>query len=371
MRPRLEEVLGASKVVICVGGGGVGKTTVSAALALSAARAGRHALVVTVDPARRLAGALGLQTLCDEPQPLPPEALQLLDPLAGSFHAMMLDRERAWARVIARHAPTEAAKERILGNRLYHELSRRFAGTHEYLAVEELCALAEVGTFDLIALDTPPAPHAFEFLDAPERLRRLIDRRVPRWILEARVGLEESPITRAMSSVARRIRDELERAAGATALAEFADLLGGMSALFAAFSERARAMTALLRAPTTALVLVTGPDARAERDAEECLAALELRRLSPKAIVANRWHRPLAEGTPSDALAAAGVAPELARWIARNHADHVRLARGHAQRLARLEERAPPGAAIVPVPNLDSDVHDVGGVDRIAACLAA
>ncbi|MCB9563987.1 MAG: hypothetical protein H6708_26625 [Kofleriaceae bacterium] len=218
------------RLLVCVGAGGVGKTTVSAAIALAAARAGRRALVLTVDPARRLAGALGLSALPGQPAPVPAAALAAagLD-TGGRLDAMMLDQAGAWDRLIARHAD-DAARARLADSRFFRALSQRFAGATEYLALDELAELTGSGDHDLIVLDTPPGERAIDLLGAPARARALLDPRVLHFL----------------GGAGRLIPGGLEAAAGGAAL--LLELFGVLSAT-ADVADALAARAAAARAP--------------------------------------------------------------------------------------------------------------------------
>src|SRR5207244_2940958 len=179
----LGELVARHQIVISAGSGGVGKTTVAASLALWGALEGRRAVVLTIDPARRLASSLGLASLGSEERDIPAEHFraQGLAP-KGTLAAMMLDQKGAWDALVERHAPPEA-RDRILTNRFYQHLSQSFAGSYEYMAIEQLCALAESGRYDLIVVDTPPTRHALDFLEAPRRIADFLDRKIIKWFV--------------------------------------------------------------------------------------------------------------------------------------------------------------------------------------------
>src|SRR5438876_1151261 len=180
----LRELVERHQIVISAGSGGVGKTTVAASIALWGALAGRRAVVITIDPARRLASSLGLETLGSEAREIPAEffAAQGLAAPRGSLAAMMLDQKGAWDALVERHAPAEA-RARILQNPFYQHLSQTFAGSQEYMAIEQLCLLAESRAYDLIVVDTPPTRHALDFLEAPRRIGDFLDRKVVKWFV--------------------------------------------------------------------------------------------------------------------------------------------------------------------------------------------
>ena len=181
-RHSLAPLIDSHKVALAVGCGGVGKTTVSAAMALSAARAGKRVLCLTIDPARRLANALGLDELTGEAHEVSAERLASVGVSgSGSLTVMMLDTKQTFDELVTRHASSPAARDRILNNRLYQYVSTSLAGTQEYMAMEKLVAVNSDPSFDLIVLDTPPTSNALDFLDAPERLVEAIDSAAMRW----------------------------------------------------------------------------------------------------------------------------------------------------------------------------------------------
>jgi anion-transporting ArsA/GET3 family ATPase len=348
-----------SRVIVCIGAGGVGKTTVAAALGLAAARAGRRALVLTIDPAHRLVDALGLDSLGVEPR--------RVAAAAGSLDAMQLDQKVAWDRLVARHAPSPEAAHRLLENRVYRGLSQSFAGTHEYLAVEALCALVEEGRYDLLVLDTPPADQAFAFLEAPARLRGLLDARLVQLLLGGRRFL---PAWRALLRRA-------EAATGSAALADLADFFAALSSFFDVVEARAREVDALLHDARTAIVLVAAADDRSLATATAAASRLGAIGLAPSAIVVNRLLAPdlEVEGEPPPRarvlaeLAAAGLEARAA-WLADNYLAYRRHAAGEAAR-ARAIAATAPGATLVPIPNLGADVHDLDSLGDLARRLSA
>lgn len=257
----MRDVIARHRLVICVGTGGVGKTTISAAIALGAARVGRKAMVLTIDPARALGRALGIDLATG------------MHAVAPGMHAAMLDQKAAWDAFVARHAPTDAAARMLLGNSFYQRLSTSFAGSTEYMAVEEMCRMLESGAHDLVVLDTPPSAHAIDFLRAPERIDRLLD--------------EPHELVGAM---ARFVVHQLERAAGSQTLGEIATFFRAMTALVDGVRERTRHARAFLRGGDVAFVLVTGPRASILDDTRALAAGLAEHAAPLAAVVVNRTH---------------------------------------------------------------------------------
>jgi anion-transporting ArsA/GET3 family ATPase len=370
----LRPVVRDSRVVICVGSGGVGKTTTSASIALWAALQGRRAVVLTIDPARRLANSLGLKTLGDEPHPVDLGGLGV--PARGSLAAMMLDQKGAWDRLIARHAPSEEVRERILKNRFYLNLSQSFAGSYEYMAIEQLCVLAESEQWDLIVLDTPPTKHALDFFEAPERMRDFLDRRMVRWLLMPSLS-QGWRAAKALNRTAGFLFRKLEEATGIGALAEVSDFFSAMSGMFDAFSRRTDTIHDILRSKSTAFVLVTGPEEPVLNEAEAFSSRIRAMQMPIKGVVFNRVH----EEFPADAelfpagTVARGDRPTIERalrdarvdggaaaWMAANFVDYQLLARGEALRLEQFRAHLARRTPIVTVPNFESDLHDVAGL---------
>ncbi len=370
----LNTVVRDHRVVICVGSGGVGKTTTAASIALWGALQGRRAVVLTIDPARRLANSLGLATLGDEPHQvdLSPHGLDV----RGTLAAMMLDQKGAWDRLIARHAPSDDVRERILRNRFYLNLSQSFAGSYEYMAIEQLCVLEESGRYDLIVLDTPPTKHALDFFEAPERMRDFLDRRMVRWFLMPSLS-QGWRAAKALNRTAGFLFRKVEEATGIAALSEISDFFSAMSGMFDAFSARTDTIHDILRAKSTAFLLVTGPEEPVLNEAEFFSNRIRALKMPLEAVVFNR----VQEEFPADpatfpggtvaradraiieqALDAAGIGGAAAAWMASNFVEYQLLARGEALRMEQFRAQLPRRTPIVTVPNFESDLHDVAGL---------
>jgi anion-transporting ArsA/GET3 family ATPase len=293
-------VLGAAvrgkRVIVSCGSGGVGKTTVSAALALGLAAEGARTAVVTIDPARRLASALGIGNLSDQPRRVPADVAAAAGyPLTGELWALQLDPSATFDRLVARHAPTAEAREHILQNRIYRYLSGPLSGAHEYMAVERLYELIEEDRFDCVVLDTPPAANALDFLDAPERITRFIEGRALRMLL--RPGLKAGKVgLRAFQAGGTLVLSLLERLTGAQLLREVSDFLISFDGMYEGFRDRAAAVRGLLTSSDSTFVVVTGTH---EEPIAEALALW--RRLAHDGyplggIVLNRYHHLPAAG---------------------------------------------------------------------------
>jgi anion-transporting ArsA/GET3 family ATPase len=356
----LAAALAERRVLVVCGSGGVGKTTIAAALALQAALEGRQVLVCTIDPARRLATSLGLASLEGRPRRL--DLSRAAPRAAGALWAMTLDTRRTFDALVEKHAASEAARRRILDNRLYRQVSSALAGSHEYMAMEKLLELSADERFDLVVLDTPPTRHALDFLEAPDRLMAFLDTSVLRWFLKpyfvaGRLTLRVATRTGAFAL------ELADRFLGLQFLQDLSEFFLAFEGMYQGFKERADKVHALLRGEDSGFVLVAGP-ARATLDEARYL----YRRLREKdmpfvGIVVNRVHPdPLAEAGPPPRRPAA-IDAELARGLLRVMEDQARVARRERRGIARLE--ADVTEPLILVPELDADVHDLRGLAEI------
>ncbi len=373
MTDRLDLVgaLSGRRVVVVAGAGGVGKTTVSAALALGLAARGARVAVVTIDPARRLAAALGIADLGDTPHRVDPARVHDAGiALVGSLDALQLDPRATFDRLVARHAPDDAARERILANRIYRHLSGTVAGAQEFMAVERLYELVDSGEYDAVVLDTPPARNALDFLDAPERMTRFIEGRGLRLLLGPRVGVGRLG-WRALHAGGSMVMSALERLTGAELLGEITEFLQSFDGMYQGFSDRAASVHALLTSNSTRFVVVTGPRPEPSAEAAALWRRLETDGYPLGALVVNRVHdqpgggeaQPLdlarrltqaGAGDPAGLAARATTALDEAR--ARALADRHEI----ASLIGPLG-----GPPLVTIPALDDDPVEVAGLARV------
>jgi anion-transporting ArsA/GET3 family ATPase len=385
-----EQVLLRSQVAVCVGCGGVGKTTVAASLALEAARRGRRALVLTIDPARRLADALGVEALGNQPQALARSALEALGvPPEGSLSALMLDMKRTFDDLVERFAEDESARDRILENPLYRNVSDTLAGSVEYSAMEKVYELWESGDYDLIVVDTPPAQHALDFLDAPQRLLEFLESRLVQVLIHPAFAAGRFGF-RIFQRGTRRVLHVLERISGLSFLEDVSEFLLAFEGMAAGFRQRAARVRALLLGPESSFVLVTGPARESVRQTLAFRARLEAQGVSLAGVVINRvrtWDGaaidPAAlEASDEDrdalarALAAAGDpgldAEAAARAALAAATGYAGVVRRDAQATRGLrEEMESSGRFWATIPELPEDVHDLAGLQRVAAAVFA
>jgi anion-transporting ArsA/GET3 family ATPase len=369
------------RIVVCCGSGGVGKTTTSAALAVRAADRGRTVAVLTIDPARRLAQALGLTELGNEPGRVAGVPDTAGDGPAGNgavrngagpgeLHAMMLDMRRTFDEMVQTHTTPDRA-EAILANPFYQTISSSFSGTQEYMAMEKLGQLAATKRWDLIIVDTPPSRSALDFLDAPQRMSTFLDGRMIRLLasparaggrsLRKVLGAGFSLFTKAVSTIL-----------GGQLLSDASAFVQAFDTMFGGFRERATATYALLRSPGTAFVVIAAPEPDALREAAYFVDRLRNEDMPLAGLVLNRTHpvlAPLSATRARDAADELSAAP-LAAAVLRLHADRVDRAAREDRLLARFAG-AHPAVAVTRVPAVAGDVSDLDGLREIGSRLAA
>ncbi|MDP6943966.1 MAG: ArsA-related P-loop ATPase [Myxococcota bacterium] len=377
----LARLIESRDTIIVVGPGGVGKTTTSAALAVHAARMGQKVLVLTVDPARRLATALGLGELGhDECRVAPAHFAEAGVSLgSGALYAMMLDTKTTFDALVVRHAPTPEARDKILSNRYYQQASTALAGSQEYMAMEKLYELRAERDYDLVVLDTPPAVNAADFFSAPERLIGFLDSGSLRFLMAGArrasklgFGLFNPLIERVMN-----------RFIGAQTFVDLLGFIESFGSMFGGFSDRARSVATLLHAPSTAFVVVTSTDVSALDEAISLRDQFARERMPFEALVVNRMRAPYLDADAleglSDRLLAStsGVAAlrlyeerqltRACRRVERACRDYAVLARVDAERVRDLADRlGGDGDQIWTVPLFDRDVHDIESLAAFA-----
>jgi anion-transporting ArsA/GET3 family ATPase len=381
-----------TRIIVCCGSGGVGKTTVAAATGLRAAERGREVCVLTVDPARRLAQSMGLTSLDNTPRIV--EGVESKGD--GSLHAMMLDMKRTFDEIVEAHTdPARAAQ--ILANPFYQSLSSSFAGTQEYMAMEKLGQLRRSDEWDLIVVDTPPSRSALDFLDAPERLGRFLDGRLIR-VLTAPVRAGR-PFGRVLNAGLSVMTGAMMKLLGAQVLRDAQTFVTAFDTMFGGFRERADATYRLLQAPGTSFLVVAAPEPDALREASYFVERLDEERMPLAGLILNRVHAAGGAGlSAARSLAAAetlegltggsgGSSPRdstvqnepvasapaasysVAAAALRLHAERRSLSE-RERRVARAFTSAYPAVPVVEVPALPVDVHDLEGLRRIGEALA-
>jgi anion-transporting ArsA/GET3 family ATPase len=347
-------------IVVCCGSGGVGKTTTAAAIAVEGARRGRRACVVTIDPAKRLADALGLASLTNQPGLVegdwePP----------GELWALMLDTKSTFDDLVAHYAASPEQSEGILANRLYRNISGALSGTQEYMAMEKLYQLHDENRFDLIVVDTPPTRNALDFLDAPRRLTRFLDNRIFRLLM-----MPTRAYLRAVSLATQAFLRTVSKVVGAEVVKDAVDFFTAFEGMEQGFKNRAQKVLELLSQPDAAFVLVAAPRRDAIDEALYFAARLQESSITIQALVVNRLHPrfgpvPSVLTAPSSRVAP-GAAP-LAALLA-NLRDLQGIAEREERHFDALAKRVAP-APVARVPFLADDVHDLAGLIEVGRYL--
>jgi anion-transporting ArsA/GET3 family ATPase len=367
--PDLAKRLRGKRVCVCLGAGGVGKTTTSAALGFGLAARGAKVAVVTIDPARRLAAALGLGELSGEPRRIDPELLAaqgVAEP--GELWAMALDVKRTFDDVVARLAPDERSREEILANPVYKELSSAVSGVQELGAVTKLYELSTEHEFDVIVLDTPPSRNALDFLRAPENMLNFLEGRALKVFL-APGGIAARFLGRGTGLVFAIFA----RVTGVDMLGDLSIFFKSLTGVIDGFGERIRGVAELLRDPETSFLIVTSPEHEPAREALFLAEQLRGEGMEFDATIVNRVHLHGLDGHSAEeveTLLASELGPTLARRTAHNLADFDVLARRDRDTIAHLrQELDEPNPVIVPY--LDEEIQDLAGLARIAGYLFA
>jgi len=364
----LSETVASAGIVVCTGAGGVGKTTTAAALALAAARRGRRTVVVTIDPARRLAQSLGLEVLDNVPRPVPG---------VPGLDAMMLDMKRTFDEVIDRNAADPARAARIKGNRFYRQLSDSLAGTQEYMATEKLYELHTEARWDCIVVDTPPTRNALDFLDAPKRLTDFLEGRFLRLFLAPGVAAGRLA-GRAAGFGAGVFMRAMGRITGAGVLADLAEFFQSLEGMYDGFKNRAQAVYRLLQSRQSAFVVVASPETPALREARYFLqrladegmptAGLVVNRMTPQALDALGAYRSEEVRATADRLDGGGPEQRAAAALLRLAVDRGEATVREARTISAALHGIDPHA-LVEIPLLNGDVHDLQTLTELAGHL--
>jgi anion-transporting ArsA/GET3 family ATPase len=357
----MTRLVDTAEVIICCGSGGVGKTTTAAVIGLAAAERGRRVAVVTIDPARRLADALGLDHIGAEPARIAGE-------WPGELWALMLDAKSTFDSLVTRYAEDEDQANRILVNSFYRNISGTLSGTQEYMASEKLYELHRNEAFDLVVVDTPPTRNALDFLEAPERLARFLNHRLYRVVTAPSRGLLKM-VNAATGAVLRQVG----KVVGSEVIGDAVAFFQAFEGMEEGFRLRANAVTELFADPRCAFVLITAPREDSVAEARYFAHRLLDDGITIKALIVNRMHPPFGEADPTPdeaALAALQHSPGGEAMIDYHRArcDLRRLAHEERANLAELTAQV-GSATVVFVPSLATDVHDIEGLKRVGRSL--
>ena len=365
----LERLTQEREILVVCGSGGVGKTTTSAAIALGSARRGKRVCVLTIDPARRLANSLGLEELGDEAH-----EVDLGTETQGRLFAMMLDAKRTFDQLVDEYAPSPAARDRILANRIYRQLSTAVGGSQEYMAMERLYELHRQAEYDLLVLDTPPSRNALDFIDAPNRMTRFIEGKALRFLMEG--GMKAGGFgLRALGQASLIAWRAVERVVGTTLLSDLTEFVLAFEGMYDGFKERAASVRELLGDRRCVFLLVTTPERQPIEEAVFFWRRLVEADLPFGGVIVNKVHpdelgdqRHRSPATLRRAAAAqlaeAGVDPNLAGRVADAFLAYQALAERDSENVRALARRLGP-EELLEVPFLDHDVHDVPGLVQV------
>ena len=371
----IAEITEHKQIIVCAGAGGVGKTTTAAAIAVRAATEGKKTVVVTIDPARRLASSLGLTELSNEPTQVSKSkfAAAGLD-LKGELDALMLDTKSTFDEVVLRYAPTEQQARRIIANRFYRNISGTLSGTQEYMAMEKLYELHAGGAYDVIVIDTPPTRNALDFLDAPRRLTDFFESRVLRWFLLPYVKAGGGLMRFANVAAVAFLR-VVKRIVGSSVLDDTAEFFANLDGMYDGFKARARDVAALLQSEATSFVVITSPGEESVLEATYFASRLNDAHLAFGALVVNRVHPRFGEGSGATPRQRARLAhgDKPARQLAQlldNEASFMKIVRLEDKNLKSLARKV-PRHRWVHVPYLEREAVDFDGLAAVARHLFA
>lgn len=357
----MKDVVRDSRIIVCCGSGGVGKTTSAAALALSAAEDGRNVVLITIDPAKRLADALGLHGLTNDPSPIDIQG-------SGNLWAMMLDARATFDSVIRQQARSEDQVRRILENPFYDNVASKLSGSQEYMAAEKLYELSNDSRFDLVVVDTPPTREALDFLEAPQKLMNFLDHRVYRWLIApARSGLK------IVNIAAQPILRTIGRVIGADVLADAINFFQAFEGIESGFRDRAESVQSLLKSDVTKYVVVASPRRDTVEEAMYFSRQLEASGMSVTGLIVNRLQPRFGSGSSQDSDREARSAQDRGETdlavLHRNMAHLRRISEAEEDAIAPLLTRA--GSVVARVFQRSQDVHDIAEIRHLGRDLVA
>lgn len=364
----LENLLKEKKVLICCGSGGVGKTTTSAALALSAASRGMKTLVLTIDPAKRLANSLGIQSIDYQEKEIPNKTFQSIGlKVEAPLYAMMLDTKRTFDSIIQKYASSPEQAQAVLDNKLYQHLSNMIAGSQEYMAMEKLYEIIQERDYDLIVLDTPPSRHALDFLDAPQKMSSMIGDSVMKWFLKPSLFVSRAGFNLLDKSM-RRVFKSFDKVAGFEFLQDLSTMLVTTSGMLKGFQERADKVQDLLHNPQTSFLLIASPQPIPLLEADFFFKKIKENKLPFAGFLFNR-----VQFIPEDG-------EELPKSLSTETREEVNEVERLFKKLSKRDQRelkkfknrvgmASKDYLFQTIPQLDHDVHDLKGLHQLGKLL--
>lgn len=360
-----------NRLLICVGAGGVGKTSMAATIGLRAALSGKKVLVLTIDPAKRLANSLGLSEFGNAETQID---LSTLD-AKGELWAMMLDGKQAFYDLIERIAQNEAHRDSIFGNNIFRSIADTIVGNQEYMATEKLYDVMISNRYDLVVLDTPPVKNALDFLDSPGRMARFVDKRIMKWFLEP--SEKPSLLNRMVNTASSAVFKLLSHVFGDHFLNDIAVFFHNFRELYEGFQERHQAVEAIFRAPDTRFIIVSAPNKSALSVADFFLKELKNRSLKAPAVIINQRHQTGSEPIDAQKILQAS-APEgfdhdsiqsLAARLGSAHRRLQRLEQSENSLVEGLQKNLESDQVIYSVPRMHGEVHDLSALHRVGMLL--
>ena len=350
-----------SKIIVCTGSGGVGKTTISAAIALEAASQGRKTIVVTIDPAKRLADSLGIERLSNTPKRIPAAQFKKAGLAPAKLDAMMLDTKTTFDELVMNNARDPERAKRIIANRFYQAISGALSGTHEYMAMEKLWELHSKGKYDLIVIDTPPTRNALDFIDAPKRMTSFLEGRLLKWFLLPAMGGGKG-LFKITNFAAVAFLKAVQKIIGAQVLADTAEFFANFEGMYEGFKQRAQEVLDLLMDESSSFVVVAAPTEHIMEEALFFASTLTSYGLPVKGLIVNRVHPKF--DIDSDVNSTSEAINTLLA-VARRF-EHLNLREDMA--LARLE-KAMPEDQRARIPYLNKEVTDLAALHEVASFL--
>ncbi|MBL7685433.1 MAG: ArsA family ATPase [Deltaproteobacteria bacterium] len=370
---KLSQLLDSKRLIICCGSGGVGKTTTAAAIAVQAALQGKRAVVLTIDPARRLANSLGLSELDHEAKQIPQKSFESFDlNPKGKLFALMLDTKRTFDKIIERYSPSEESKQNILNNSLYQHLSGMIAGSQEYMAMEKVYELFQNENYDLLVLDTPPTQHALDFLDAPQKMIHAVSDSMLKWFLKPSLFVGRTSL-KFLEKGMRRVLKVFDNVTGYEFLQDLSAMLISTAGLLEGFRDRAEEVSTLLKNDQTVFLLVTAPQNMVLSEALYFHEKILEYQLPFGGFIVNRVHQD--QGLQGkwtalqEALKTSDLSDKQREGLSSILNSYRNLVDQDRKQLKILEERVKKKELLTLVPHLDSDVHDLGGLSELGRYL--
>lgn len=369
----LEKILKEKKLLLVCGSGGVGKTTLSASLALKAAILGKKVIVLTIDPAKRLATSLGLEELTSEPKRIDPKKIKGLAQIENlELYAMMLDTKRTFDQLVIKYAPSKEAQEKILNNKIYHHLSNMIAGSQEYMAMEKLYEFSKENAYDLIVIDTPPTTHAIDFLHAPQKMIDALSHSMIHILLKPAILMGKGGF-KIFDKGSKFILKIFDRITGFAFLQDISEMLLAFQSLLGGFQNRAGEVKEILTAPQTAFALVATGEKKSIQESQFFVKTLDELKLPLSGVILNRIHPyyPIKPDQQEEDLKTLNslVGTQTSQKMIEDFNNFQIVAKRELKLKKEITEHLEKGIPIATIPLFESDIHDLKGLYELGKYL--